>query len=214
MRTVYGTKAITEDDIFEGCGRPRNIIEFVDKNLDEILKELRDVILHFKHEGYQNDFRFDFIPLETIEEFILYRAVSRSVEIALDYMATRDNIDKSKHIVNAANEKLTQAIDKYSNFENDNFCSIDDAVCVSIVYDALTEKVKDFYICIPRKIISKVEQDMEYRCSRCGKTQYTTALPDNMKYTIMDNKVIYYCVDCCTEADNVSFVGDYWPQKQ
>lgn len=214
MRTVYGTKTMTEDDIFEGCGGPRNIIEFVDKNLEQILTALREVIIPFKHEGYQNDFRFDFIPLETLEEFILYSTVSKSIEIALDYMATRDNIDKSKHIVSAASEKLTRAINKYSNFEKDYFCSPYDTVCVAIVYDALTEKARNFYFCIPRKIISKVEQDMEYTCSRCGKTQSTSALPDDMKYTIIDNKVVYYCSDCCTENDNVSFVGDYWPQKK
>lgn len=213
MRIVYGTKALTEDDLFDGCGRPRNILDFINQNLSDVLKNLRDAILHFDHQGYQTDFKFDFIPLDLVEEYILYTAVSKGVELALDFMATRGNIDRSKHIASAADEKLAMAMDRYTNEDSAKYCNIEDSVCAAIIYDAVSGKVKDICVCVPRKIISKVEQDIEYCCDRCGKKQYTSALPD-MMYTIKDGTIRYYCKDCCDKREILSFVGDYWPPKE
>lgn len=213
LRIVYGTKALTEDDLFDGCGRPRNILDFISNNLEDVLKNLRDAVLRFDHQGYQTDFRFDFIPLDLVEEYILYTAVSRGVELALDFMATRNNIDRSKHIASAADEKLVMAMSRYTDNDNPNYCNVLDAVCAAIIYDPISGSIKDICVCVPRKIVLKVEQDMEYCCDRCGKKQYSSALPE-MMYSIKGSAVYYYCKECCNPEDVVSFVGDYWPPKE
>lgn len=208
MRIIYGTKVLTEEDLFDTCGRPGNTIDFVNLDAESIMNDLSEVSLRYhKKSSYQsNEFLFLFIPVEIVEEYILFKTIGKSVDIAKDYMVTQKSIDKSDHISKAAEEKIEYFIDYYSG--NTDF--IRNSACVTFVLDPiLNKRIRDVCVSVPRKIIDKAEAPMDYVCSECGITERTDILPDDMMYTIANNKIKYICNKCSISMGvNSSHVGD------
>lgn len=194
MRIIYGTKVLTEEDLFDTCGRPKNIMDFVKMNVEDTLDELKEARYDYWHkpEYQSNEFKLSFIPIEVIENYVIYKTVEKSMDLVMDYMVTKNGIDMSKLIAEAAKERIDECIDYFA----DNIDKIPTAVCMIFIHDVKTEIVKDICVAIPKKIIDKIDASTEYYCSKCGFTERADVLPDNMMYTVVDNKVIYFCKPC------------------
>lgn len=203
MRIIYGTKVLTEEDLFDTCGRPKNIMDFIKMNTEQTLIDLKEARYDFrsKQEFQSNEFKFSFIPIEVIEEYVMFQTICRSIDIAIDYMATEDSIKKAKLIAKAAKQKIDDCIEYYA----DNMSKIPTSVCMIFIYDLKTDKVKDMCVTIPRRVIDKINSPMEYQCTKCNFIERTDILPDNMMYTVIDNKVVYYCKNC-SKTGNHKFV--------
>ena len=194
MRIIYGTKVLTEEDLFDMCGRPQNIMDFVKMNVDDTLKELCEARYdyHHKQEFQSNEFKLSFIPIDVIEQYVIFKTVEKSMDLAINYMVTADGIDRARFIAGAAKERIDECIDYYSY----NMSQIPNVVCMIFIYDTKTERVKDICVSVPRKAIDKINTPVDYQCSKCGYTERAEVLPDNMMYTIIDNGVTYFCNKC------------------
>ena len=196
MRIIYGTKVLTEEDLFDTCGRPKNIMDFVKMNVEDTLDELKEARYDYWHkpEYQSNEFKLSFIPIEVIENYVTYKTVEKSMDLVMDYMVTKNIIfeEQSYCFPEAAKERIDECIDYFA----DNIDKIPTAVCMIFIHDVKTEIVKDICVAIPKKIIDKIDAPTEYYCSKCGFTERADVLPDNMMYTVVDNKVIYFCKPC------------------
>lgn len=203
MRIIYGTKVLTEEDLFDTCGRPKNIMDFIKMNTEQTLSDLEGAKYDFrsKQEFQSNEFKLSFIPIDVIEEYVMFQTICRSIDIAIDYMATTDSIEKAKLIAKAAKQKIDECIEYYA----DNMSKIPNSVCMVFIYDTKTNNIKDMCVTIPRRAIDKINAPMEYECTDCKYIERTDVLPDNMMYTIIDNRVVYYC-NKCAEKMNYNFV--------
>lgn len=207
MRTIYGTKVLTEGDLFDTCGRPKNIMDFVKMNIEETLKELDEARYSYWHqqEFQSNEFKLSFIPIDVIENYVIFKTVEKSMDLAVDYMVTTNGIDRAKLIAKAAKDRIDECIEYYA----DNMIIIPNSVCMIFIHDIKTELVKDICVTIPRKIIDRIEAPTEYTCSKCGFTEKAEVLPDNMMYSIINNKVTYFCNSCSRKVDcHVVHVGE------
>lgn len=194
MRIIYGTKVLTEEDLFDMCGRPKNIMDFVKMNVEDTLEELSEARYDYHHEQeYQsNEFNLSFIPIDIIENYVLFKTVERSMDLAVAYMVTSEGIDRAKLISQAAKERIDESIEYYAC----NMSKIPNSVCMIFIRDTKTGRVKDICVSVPRRAIEKINMPTDYKCSKCGYVERAEVLPDNMMYTVMDNAVTYFCKSC------------------
>lgn len=214
MRTIYGTKVLTEEDLFDTYCRPRNIMEFIKMNIEQTLSELNEARYDFRHkaEFQSNEFKLSFIPIDVIEQYVIFKTVERSMGMAEEYMVSINGIDRVNLIAKSAKERISECIDCYA----DSMSDILKTICMVFVYDIKTDAVKDICVAIPKKIIDKINAPMEYTCNLCGKIDKSDVLPDNTMYTVIDNKVVYYCKHCshCIEHHTVHVGEEFFHEFQ
>lgn len=198
MRTIYGVKVLSEEDLFDTCGRPRNIMDFVKMNIEDTLESLSDARHDYWHKPdfQSNEFKFSFIPIDAIENYVIFKTVERSMDLAVEYMITTSGIDRAKLIANAAKERIDECIEYYSY----NSEVVPKSVCMVFIYDIKSETVKDICVTIPDKIIDKINSPMEYTCSKCSFTEKSDSLPENMMYSIVNDRVTYFCNRCARKT--------------
>lgn len=194
MRTIYGVKVLTEEDLFDTCGRPKNIMDFVKMNIEDTLESLKEARRDYWHESdfQNNEFKFSFIPIDAIENYVMYKTVEKSMGLARDYMVTNNGIEQSELIAEAAQHRINECMEYYSY----NSDVILDSVCMVFIFDPRKDFVKDICVAIPNKIISKINAPMEYKCCECSFVEKSHSLPEHMLYSIVNNKVAYYCNKC------------------
>lgn len=195
MRTIYGVKVLTEEDLFDTCGRPKNIMDFVKMNIEDTLEALSEAKQDFWHspDFQSNEFKLSFIPIDAIENYVMYKTVEKSMGLARDYMVTNNGIEKSELIAEAAKQRIDDCLEYYSYNQE----IISESVCMVFIFDTRKDKyVKDMCVAIPNKIISKINAPMEYICSSCSFVEKSQSLPEKMMYSILDDKVTYFCNKC------------------
>lgn len=205
MITIYGAKVIDEDDLFEKNGRPKNVCEFASIEKENIFRDLRDVILPIKFEESYKSTELDlsFIPLELIEEYVLYRSVQKSAEIAISCMTKTQSISDAQLLVENAYKKLQEKISQYEYGDK----KIADQLCITYIFNSQSE-IKDICLSLPRKVFEFINKPIMYECCICKNKEYTNDLPDNMFYCISRNKIKYYCSKCSENIEKAVHVGD------
>ena len=211
MRIIYGTKVLIEKDLFENCGRPINLIQLVTDNLDSVLEDLDDVCLFFMHRGtYQSaQFNFRFIPLNVIEQYILYKSVKSNAEDSIKNMATNSTRKYFDQMIEIAKDRLDSLIKEYTDLE---LRKLEYETCMTFIFDE-NDKLKDICLAIPELVVSKINTLTEYTCTKCGATKKTDILPEDMYYRIHDGQVIYYCNNCVSDYPDAVHVGDIYGKE-
>lgn len=196
MRVIYGTKVLTDEDLFENCSTSKSTKDFIKDNIEKVLWDLDVVCLHFIHRStYQTqDFCFKFIPIDVIEKYIIYICSITSLEYAKKYVLNKESLKEIEDNIAFNRIVLDEKISKYTDGDK----SIEKEKCAIIAMDKY-DSVKEVKICIPEKIISHIESPMKYKCHKCGKVEYSDILPSHMFYEIKNDKIIYYCDKCKTE---------------
>lgn len=196
MKSIYGVPVITCDDLFSTAVRPSYITDFVSRYIEDIDTDLGgDMIPLGKF--FKSDFVslwVDFVPLDIVEYYIMYKSKLEN--------DINNNIDKRTVLLNAEST-LENFLDNRDNTFKDN------KLHLAIIREAKQGHYLDACLCVPRVVISKLKSPTIYTCKRCGYTEAkTNDLPDDMLYTIEDNKVVYYCKECLSGKSNIVHVGD------
>lgn len=196
MNVLYGLKVKNEDDIFDGIGKPQNIVSFARENSELIFSKLGEAFRTVKEicTVHVSDIEFKFVPLFLVEELILHQGIISSMSDSSDRVATSISKIKTMEIANSAERRLEDEVEKYL----DNL-SIDcmDILCLFFIFNR-SGGIKDIGITKPKLIMERLDAVTSYSCHHCKKVEIAERddLPEHTKYCIKNGKVFYYCEKC------------------
>lgn len=212
MQVIYGVQFKDLDDVFYFAGRPQNLVNYVDENIMNVLSNTSPASYHidFPQTVIGHDMSCIFVPVDVVEEFIMFDALAKPLEKSLKGLITLKRITHTEELIG----KLEMDFEHFmGGYMEDTENKIINNSCVAIVINNSTKEVIKTCVTIPRKIISKLDEPIEYHCHSCNHVEYikgnSLPFPTDMYYKIDDDNAIeYYCECCAKKRDDLSHVGD------
>lgn len=205
MVTIYGTKTITEEDLFKHCGKPNNIKKIVYSDYKKMICKFRNALIISDIEStfQRAEFNIIFIPLELVEMYILYVNHIKSLDDTGNSLLTHSNVSSIFEQKRKVKEEFEARAEAF--MENDTPRG---SMFLALVLDGPFDRfdkmpnLKSYYVCIPRKIFAIANKPIKYTCKGCGKTfKYGIMDLPNMYYRVESDKVSYYCKKCNKKVD-------------
>jgi hypothetical protein len=202
MRTIYGLKMFTLDDITNKIGGRPIICNHL-KQHPEILEkfdhsEKLEVNTSLKENtpiyNMAKSLKFIFVSIDLLEERMILDNIVSNMEEVKKMLITVSRAEKVERIVN-------KHLDSYENF-SDRYSgeALLKLSCFMFVYDNDENKLIDVYTAIPVEVINYLYKPIEYQCSVCNhlektdNTSFDRFMPD-MYYKVVDNEIDYRCKD-------------------
>lgn len=192
MKYIYGVPVITTDDLFLTSLRSEEMSSFVYSHEEDIIRDLRGEITNLES-LFKSEFirlNVDFIPLDIMSRYILYKLVEDS------------NIASNAEVIESARADFNDFI------ENREFRFNPNILHVSLVRESIENHLIDVCINLPSTIISKAKVPVIYKCCGCEYTETTLNKLPNMFYTVADGEIKYFCKNCKSNHYKLVHVGD------
>lgn len=207
MRTVYGLKMFTLEDIISKIGGRPTICNYLKEHpsiLDKFEEDEKLVIDTSIHENFPiynmaKCLKFVFVSIDLLEERLILDKFIPNLEEIKDILVTVSRAEKVERMVT----KHINSYEKYSDvYSGDNLA---EARCFMFVYDKDDDKLIDVFTAIPSEIISFLTEPIEYKCSVCSTIQSTDnssfdKFIPNMFYNVNNNSIDYRCSDHIEEG--------------
>jgi hypothetical protein len=213
MRTIYGLKMFTLEDIINNIGGRPAICNFLKENSNILDKFDDDEIIVLDtgiHENFPiynmaKSMKFVFVSIDLLEERLILDNMVTNVEEVSKLFVTANRTEKVERIVNKYN-------DSYERYAESNSGEVlMKKSCFMFVYDNDEHKLMDVFTAIPANVVALLTEPIEYKCDVCGKieeannTSFDNFMPD-MYYKVIDNKIDYRCP--AHKEDDYSHVGE------
>ncbi|MEG1502379.1 MAG: hypothetical protein RR370_03210, partial [Synergistaceae bacterium] len=160
MKTIYGVPVVTYDELFATSLRPHDLMKFVRQYEKDLSSDLAGDITRledlFKSEFIQ--IRVDFIPLDIVEEYTLYKLTVEAGKRAARCIVTPYELSR----LSATVKQSEQSFEMYMDLRGFNFN--ENSMNLALIRDAKESNLIDACLCVPRVILSKLYEPTTYEC--------------------------------------------------
>lgn len=221
MKIITGIKMFDIEDITVHCGARTPMCTYIkslyksnfkfDEGISNGQKlEIDTRIGDSQKLNMMKPFKFLFIPLPVAEERLIAHSIITTMEFLKSVIADSSQHRRFEEMVDKHEMIYDKVAERYKTFE-----SIYHSPCIMILLS--DDKVEDVTMCHPGNIIDNIiNKGIEYTCESCGKITIVDGksidefFPDEMKYEVVDNKIMYYCPSCTKKNSRIKklkFIG-------
>lgn len=203
MRTIYGLKMLTLDDIIMNTGGKPNMCTYLRKN-ENILDKFNDEEKYIIDVGMNGNFpiyniltpyKFIFVSMDLLEERMILDSVIPSLRNISEILMNVTRVEKVSRIINRYESAYDEYASKYSGE------SLLTQPCFMFVYGEKYNLI-DVYTAIPQDVLSFLSNPIIYKCCNCNKEvksipeSFEAFLPDIYYSVNKQNEITYMCKEC------------------